>query len=508
MKRNSNALREQSLKLAQFVELDGEEMKYAINEMVEKAKLPEDHAKAVALAIREQQLPDILKEIGLGDDVVHEFVGKGIDDEDFGDDEFENDEFENDEECGTCHLEDDEVDDNIATIHISIPESKVALVEEAISKILEDGIDGESNENELDEESNDDLGEESNNESEEEEDIKVTSMNKDELLKRQANRKMILAELNDDEPSITGTKPVYGDEGQPKGEIALDKWNFDGSNPLESQNPTYAEQKIPTLVDNMQRHMDIKGTHFDNSPEDPDFYKIEFDPMKIPYQGVADLESPKIPTQTEVGRRLQTTASVTEEEEEALAGLLVEAGVDPSDIQQLTYSDGLKLYNKIVESKKSKEDKKEAADIDVITDGATIEVKSENTTSNDVSAEEKMDMQKAAELFRARIRTAYKVANQLVQESLIEFGDVEPYVDQMLNDGTTVTAMIRQAEMLIKTSRANNSRTKTASNKNVVNTPGVQFRSKEEFYPGVIDIQEALKGQFTGSKYQRDKEDN
>lgn len=140
----------------------------------------------------------------------------------------------------------------------------------------------------------------------------------------------------------------------------------------------------------------------------------------------------------------------------------------------------------------------------VLPSGAPIP--SGSKMAEDEDHEEKLDkhheekMEKEAELYRARVKTAYAMSSKLAAAGLLPSEDIDAYAEGMMNDNLNVTAMIRQTKILLNTAAANFEK-RQASNSMTANrtaSTGITFnpsvRGASADLSGANEIQNALRG--------------
>ena len=144
------------------------------------------------------------------------------------------------------------------------------------------------------------------------------------------------------------------------------------------------------------------------------------------------------------------------------------------------------MLRKLMKSSASEEEKEAGLEVDP---GTTITVESK-------SKEKKEEMAKEAELYKARLKTAYAMSTKLATAGILPTTEVDAYADGMLGDGLTVTAMIRQTKLMLNAASANAE--KFASSSSAVRTAstGIAFnpsvRTSADL-SGASEIQNALR---------------
>ena len=104
------------------------------------------------------------------------------------------------------------------------------------------------------------------------------------------------------------------------------------------------------------------------------------------------------------------------------------------------------MLRKLMKGASEKEEKEEEADTAVKTpSGEEITV---------VGKKDKENMAKEAELYKARLKTAYAMSTKLATAGILPANEVDSYAEGMLSDGLTVPAMVRQTKLMLKIGRA------------------------------------------------------
>lgn len=144
------------------------------------------------------------------------------------------------------------------------------------------------------------------------------------------------------------------------------------------------------------------------------------------------------------------------------------------------------VLKKLMNPKHGDMEEKEAED-----NSFDVEVKPMEVVSNKQQAE------KQAELYKARLKTAYAMTHKLVTAGLLPESEVDAYAEGMLNDNLSVPAMIRQTKLSINMAEAQRDRfsasqgnVKTASSTGLSFNP--QVRGVSADLSGAQDIQRAL----------------
>lgn len=476
-----------------------------------------------------------------------------LDDEDFDDEDEEHEEsdedleedFDEDMDHDDDALDDDsEVDDDeIATIHIQVPANKIREVEEALESVL-----GEQSKDQA-MSLNDKL------------EIGENNMNKKEIEARKALRKTILAAMSDDE-EVThvlqkdGFEHAKSEQYREEGKYNTVKGNI--TDP-ETKTLDYAEDKFPSFL-KLKANLGLnetKYTEFDGTDPDAHEFKLAFselDELEIPSQGNDSLyHELEIPSETELHLKRTVQSSTlgsfdADAAEEVLAFALKSAGVEDEDLGKLTYAEALELYKSIKVAKAAEDcaededddhDKTAAEESDLrkhspkeidpedehhrdntysythgskdeyaeaikkLMKGDDCDVEANTTITTDepvtMGKTDEAEMEKKAELYKARLKTAFAVASRLHTAGILPANEVEKHAESLLNDGLTVNAMLRQTNIMLQSmsataekfaSMASSKATRTAGNGIAFNP---QVRAASADFSGVSEIHSALR---------------
>ena len=476
--------------------------------------------------------------------------------EDHDEDEEESDEFgfssEHEDHEDDADADDNEVDANeIATIHITVPADKIREVEKALETVLGD-TDAMSEDPAIDHKENKKGDENMNKEIEARKALRKTilaAMADDEEVQRVSRKNGF--ELapgqqyfeEEEHSTFKGnlTDPDFGtldyaDNKIPsflklekdKGLKEIDYTNFDGTPEDEDFKLAFdalAELEIPSQGD--------EGLYHE---------------LEIPSEGKLSL---KRTVQSSTLGEFDANAA-----EEVLAFALKTAGVEDEDLGKLTYAEALDLFRAIKTAEKDdcdadrvmeetpnnpkeavteKENRKHTGTDEIdpekeherkgkelyssaddqyasmlrkLMKGASehdkeaeveipikLDVVSEKA-SKEEDADEKTKMAKEAELYKARLKTAYAMSTKLATAGLLPTEELDAYADGMISDGLTVTAMIRQTKLMLNSAAANSERLASNSAPRVA-TAGISFnptvRGASADLSGVSEIQNALK---------------
>jgi hypothetical protein len=116
-------------------------------------------------------------------------------------------------------------------------------------------------------------------------------------------------------------------------------------------------------------------------------------------------------------------------------------------------------------------------------------------------------MAKEAEVFRARLKTAYGVSTKLCLAGLISADEVEANVDLWLNDGLTVKAMLASGAQMLRVSQSAEQRVVSAHAEKNLRTASAQGVATIPGYAGSTnnvstDLQQALKNIFSKPEFE------
>lgn len=520
---NNDTAQRQALKramrIAEIRVEDAEDMNACVNDLVKTAGLDETSAKIVAAAYRESMMPSALEAEGIdpsefmgsdehGTQMTADFA-KDID-ADHDDDMAESDEDEVQDDNG---MEDSgEVDDNVATLEVEVPADKVDEFQQALEKAMAEVFgDGAVAEDNLEEDSTSEESEELPADNADK--MPATANRKVQNMNRTAReqREAILASLAN---TRTASDFEYAADAQYSNEGKFDKMTMQSSegNSLRDQNPTFAKQDVPTLnPEHLGLKNELNAVKKDGNVEDSAMYEANFDLFSgTPSQGVAEFGNFELPTQTEnLSRTNVVVASDLSDEDQAeefLYNELKTAGVEEDVISNLTFAEGLDLYRQINASK-----------IDTLAKMANIEnisIAEDEDEDEDKDMEDKAtvdakweSMAKEAEVFRARLKTAYGVSTKLCLAGLISADEVEANVDLWLNDGLTVKAMLASGAQMLRVSQSAEQRVVSAHAEKTLRTASAQGVATIPGYAGSTnnvstDLQQALKNIFSKPEFE------
>jgi hypothetical protein len=511
-----------AMRIAEIRVEDVEDMQACVTDLVKTSSLGlnSESARIVASAYREAMMPAALEAEGINpDEFIEQPFGTQMTAANFADDtdaEEMKDEHDDSEDSDEEPAEDlgmndgGEEDDNVATLEVEVPADKVDEFQEALEKAMTEvfGDAGEVAEDEEDMSSDMKKYEEDN----EDDMSSVTANRKVQTMNRnaRAEREAILASLNTRVASDMEFKGEYKNEGE---YLKTTMTNSEG-NSLRGQNPEFNKVNVPTLNgENLGLSNEFVASKLEGQIDDVNAYKVNFDPMSYATaegNSLPEFENFEVPTQTDMTSRKNTvTASeVTAEEaaEEELYNSLVQAGVSDDTISNLTFAEGLELYRQITASKVN-ELARFAGEVNI--EVAKEEDEEASYGMSDEDEDEEGDsttakwatFAKEAEVFKARLKTAYGVSTKLCLAGLLDQDEVESNVDLWMNDGLTVKAMLASGAQMLRMSQTAEQRVASAHAEKSVRTASVNGVATIPGYSGAsnvsTDLQQALKSIFT-----------
>ena len=106
-------------------------------------------------------------------------------------------------------------------------------------------------------------------------------------------------------------------------------------------------------------------------------------------------------------------------------------------------------------------------------------------------------MDKEAELYKARVKTAYSMTGQLVAAGILPADNQDVYAESMLNDNLSTTAMIRQTKLMLNSAVSNAERFSASKGNTRTASTGIAFnpsvRTEADLNMGALEIQNALR---------------
>ena len=565
MNKNSNIAKNQSrlaaMRLAELNATDKEDLINCASDMTKTASLDNSEALVVAQAIRAKYLPNIAKQAGLvmsGLDLENgkETVDFANDSSDDNENDLEFHHFESDDDSDEVEMDDmsddmddeDEVDDSddVATFEIEVPADMVDAAQQAVQEALDNLLGGEDMSEDMNEEmSDDDMSDDDMSDDEMSDDDEVTYMHKNsnevrkmtkqalaerkaqrEALLRRAEREEILKKIASEEevyPAASAGFKYNNEMANMPGEVDYPQFEMEnsGSNSLKGDNPTWAEQKVPTVNPGSLQFPDVtKPTKFEGSGDGSLEYTVDWKSLENPSEGAQDdvvnypSQMPSMPhkaTRTSSAKHsVECTAcgtrmAMTEEEMEddntvcansncptRTAAMHDEHMAEVEDDEETAEADDMK-----------KESQQTGADVNLkpVNDNVVKLMKNTGNTAINNAADA------VASIETARIKTAYSCSSKLAVAGVITFDEVDSYAEQMLTDNLKADSMIRQTKLLLKSAQSATERVaaaaaermgsvRTASNLGISTSPafsGGQTHNNS----AALDIQGALKGTWT-----------
>jgi len=576
MNKNSNIAKNQSrlaaMRLAELNATDKEDLINCASDMTKTASLDNSEALVVAQAIRAKYLPNIAKQAGL--------VMSGLDLEngketvDFANDSSDDDEndlefhhFESDDDSDDVEMDDmsddmddeDEVDDSddVATFEIEVPADMVDAAQQAVQEALDNLLGGEDMSEDMDEEmSDDDMSDDDMSDDEMSDDDEVTYMHKNsnevrkmtkqalaerkaqrEALLRRAEREEILKKIASEEevyPAASAGFKYNNEMANMPGEVDYPQFEMEnsGSNSLKGDNPTWAEQKVPTVNPGSLQFPDVtKPTKFEGSGDGSLEYTVDWKSLENPSEGAQDdiasypSQMPSMPhkaTKTSsVKHSVECTScgtkmAMTEEEMEDDNTVCANSKC-PTRVAYMDNEDEA-MMDEDDEAKNGEDENDDLGKSAVNTNTALMNsrqnLKDTNQIANDAATMKniqnqtsQVSQQSFASIETARIKTAYSCSSKLAVAGVITFDEVDSYAEQMLTDNLKADSMIRQTKLLLKSAQSATERVaaaaaermgsvRTASNLGISTSPafsGGQTHNNS----AALDIQGALKGTWT-----------
>lgn len=554
MNKNSNKANQErfaAMKLAEINATDKEDLLNCASDMEKTASLNTNEAVVVAKAIRAKYLPNIARQAGL--DVSNLDLEHGKETVDFANDESDDDEddmefhhFESDEDSEDIDDDDmsdedmddeDEVEDSddVATFEIEVPADMVDQAQKAVQEALDNLLGGDDDSDEDDDEDithfNDDEDDmDSENESDDDEDNEkqfmktskeVRSMTKQALAERKAQREALLRRAEREEilKKIASEEETYPASASFKynedmvdmdGEVEYPSMTMQGSegNSLKEQNPTWAEQKVPTMnPGSLQFPSVTKPGKFEGSGNGSLEYTVDWDNLENPSAGLEDVEHPQIPTQMP-SMPHKTTRSVAASKEEEHDVECTACGASMRMSESAMNDEATRCANNDCPTNAESKDKEvEAQNVDTRQHVNTQ--KNINDTQVELNdAYETVNQLKSSAVDLARVKTSYSCATKLALAGIITSEEVDSYAEQMINDGLKSDSMIRQTKLLLKSAQSSTERvvaaaaermsTRTASTLGVSTSPALSGGLSNN--SAALDIQGALKGTWTMPK--------
>ena len=542
-----------ALKLAEIQATDKEDFVQCTNDMARTASLNDDEAVVVASAIRAKYLPNIAKQAGIklagldledGKETV-DFANDESDDEEMEFHHFESDEEEldeDDDEMSDDDMEDsDEADesDDVATFEIEVPADMVDQAQKAVQEALDNLLGGDLDSSEDEMEDMDDMEDMDSDDEDEIEDEntekftknsnEVRNMTKQALAERKAQREALLRRAEREEilMKLAAEEEAYPahstfkyneDMVNMEGEIDYPSMSFEGGegNSLKEQNPSWAEQRVPTNNPDSLQFPDVtKPMKFEGSGDGSLEYVVDWESLENPSEGLEDANLFEVPTQMPNMPHKTTRANagnnrIAEKGKEKHTVQCTSCGTRQAMSDEEMERDSTRCANDDCPTNKESGDEHE--DEKTAQGDPAKTVKTLGDTRNQLfeqnnNVQEGLTMVKTESLDLARIKTSYGCASKLALAGIITSDEVDSYAEQMLNDGLKADSMIRQTKLLLKSAQTSTERvaaaaaekmTKTASTLGVSTSPA--FNGSFASNSAALDIQGALKGTWTMPK--------
>ena len=561
MNKNSNKanqVRFAAMRLAEINATDKEDLMNCASDMQKTASLETNEAVLVAKAIRAKYLPNIARQAGL--DVSNLDLDNGKETVDFANDKSDDDEddmefhhFESDDNSDDVEDDDmsdedmddeDEVEDSddVATFEIEVPADMVDQAQKAVQEALDNLLGGDDDSDEDDDEDvthfNDDDDMDSEDESDDDEDNEnqfmkksneVRSMTKQALAERKAQREALLRRAEREEilKKIASEEENYPasasfkyneDMVDMKGEVEYPSMTMEGGegNSLKEQNPTWAEQKVPTMNPGSLEFPSVtKPSKFEGSGDGSLEYTVDWDHLENPSEGLEDVDHPHIPTQMpSMPHKTTKTVAASRDEEAKHDCECTSCGASMRLSEKEMNDKATRCSNKDCPSNaESKEDddmdRASANEINKPQQTQTTNMKAKTPSGTNVMMPvDVTTTTQLASLDLARIKTSYSCATKLALAGIITSEEVDSYAEQMINDGLKSDSMIRQTKLLLKSAQSSTERvvaaaaermsTRTASTLGVSTSPALSGGLSNN--SAALDIQGALKGTWTMPK--------
>jgi hypothetical protein len=552
MNKNSNKANQErfaAMRLAEINATDKEDLMNCASDMQKTASLETNEAVLVAKAIRAKYLPNIARQAGL--DVSNLDLDHGKETVDFANDKSDDDEddmefhhFDSDEDSEDVDDDDmsdedmddeDEVDDSddVATFEIEVPADMVDQAQKAVQEALDNLLGGDDDSDEDDDEDvthfDDDDDMDSEDESDDDEDNENQFMKKSnevrsmtrqalaerkaqrEALLRRAEREEILKKIASEEETFPASASFkYNEEMvEMKGEVEYPSMAMESSegNSLKEQNPTWAEQKVPTMNPGSLEFPSVtKPSKFEGSGDGSLEYTVDWDHLENPSEGLEDVEHPHIPTQMP-SMPHKTTRSVAASKEDHDVEC-TSCGTSMRMSEAAMEDPNTRCANKDCPTNAKSEDKEvEAQNVDT-RNHVNTQKKINDTQVELNDAFDTVNQLKSSAVDLARVKTSYSCATKLALAGIITSEEVDSYAEQMINDGLKSDSMIRQTKLLLKSAQSSTERvvaaaaermsTRTASTLGVSTSPALSGGLSNN--SAALDIQGALKGTWTMPK--------
>ena len=564
MNKNSNKANQErfaAMRLAEINATDKEDLMNCASDMKRTASLETNEAVVVAKAIRAKYLPNIARQAGL--DVSNLDLNHGKETVDFANDKSDDDDeeddmefhhFESDEDSEDTNdddMSDDDMDDedevedsdDVATFEIEVPADMVDQAQKAVQKALDNLLGGDDDSDEDDDEDithfNDEESDmDSEDESDDDEDnekqfIKksneVRSMTKQALAERKAQREALIRRAEREEilMKIASEEETYPASASFKynedmvdmsGQVEYPSMTMQGSesNSLKGQNPTWAEQKVPTMNPGSLQFPSVTTPgKFEGSGDGSLEYTVDWEHLETPSEGLEDAEQPQIPTQmSSMPHKASRSVAASKEDEEKHDCECTSCGKSMRLTEAEMNNTATRCSKDDCPSNQNVEDEDDMARASANEINKPQKTQSTNMMATAPSgAKIKMPIDvttttQLASLDLARIKTSYSCATKLALAGIITSEEVDSYAEQMINDGLKSDSMIRQTKLLLKSAQSSTERvvaaaaermsTRTASTLGVSTSPALSGGLSNN--SAALDIQGALRGTWTMPK--------
>jgi hypothetical protein len=384
------------------------------------------------------------------------------------------------------------------------------------------------------------------------------TMDKEALAQRRAERQAILAKISEDKPTRTAaaegvkepkdiglgkdtTEGTYGGESakpyqfsekaQYEGEEEYPKMTLEnsGGNSLKD-NPDWAKIPIPTKnPESLQLKDSYENFSFSGGDDGSLEFSADFDEMnKVPSAGATATDAKfEVPTQLEQRKHKTTVAKVVtctgcDNPREAAVELvecsdcggrlaLCQECLDEEYCPQCATTRQAQVVDPDAEAcnmTRAEDDDDpdvKAADLPPAVQEVPDIINRQDFSDIDKKMEglpEKTEIiEKGAELFRARIKTAYAVATQLALAKVIEQGEVDDQVKLWMDDGLSAKAMKTTGALMLRSAANGAERiAATAVNKANIRTASAtvnpSFVASSATNGTVTDLKDALQSIF------------
>ena len=333
-----------------------------------------------------------------------------------------------------------------------------------------------------------------------------------EALLRRAEREEILKKIASEEetyPAASASFKYNEDLVDMKGEVEYPSMTMEGSegNSLKEQNPTWAEQKVPTMNPGSLEFPSVtKPSKFEGSGDGSLEYTVDWDHLENPSEGLEDVEHPAIPTQMpSMPHKTTRTVGASKDEHEVEC---TACGTSMRMSEAAMEDPNTRCANKECPTNAKSDDKEvEAQNVDT-RNHVNTQKKINDTQVELNDAFDTVNQLKSSAVDLARVKTSYSCATKLALAGIITSEEVDSYAEQMINDGLKSDSMIRQTKLLLKSAQSSTERvaaaaaermsTRTASTLGVSTSPALSGGLSAN--SAALDIQGALKGTWTMPK--------